>query len=191
MAAVTKTNIRVNSQAVVIAGSARGQWVTINADCKQVQTSAHVLNITGVSSDAYLYWIEVPPGVTRMLLRAKLPVAVTAVTQAPVIRVVGVWRAADASAITDAGAVPSDTTILTMRLDNATADATGVTLMATTAAAGVNANVFQNDATYYYGNPIDLTGYDLLGCDWVAVPVITAMTTTGAGACPIDALFLN
>lgn len=184
---VSSTNVRSGSQAVVIAGSARGTWAVINADAKQQQTLANILALN-LNSDAYVKWIEVPPGVTRILLRVKMPVAtISNVGTAPLISVIGAWRTTDAATIT-ASSTPVDGSIEYMRLDAATAAAAGTSLVPT---GTVTTSKYFNDATYYYSDPIDLTGYDLKGCDYVTVCVPTIAATTGAGAMPIEALFLN
>jgi hypothetical protein len=182
----TNANIRSGANSVVIAGSAKGTWVTANTDATATaQTTAQLYAPSSIAGTSKVQWIKVHAGCTRVLVRARMPKNTSAVATSPVIRVYGA-NMADGALIASDGTVPTDGTIQFLRLDNASVTAAGPTVTLTCATTTT-----MNDATYWYSNVVDLTGYDLLGSDYVGVLVSTSASITGGGAVEVQLLLLN
>ncbi len=176
--------MRPGGTPVVIPGSAHGVWVTANDDCRTAQTAAMLYNPSSIT-DSTFHWIRVPYGTTRALIRGKVAKATTAVGTSPVVRVVGAYDVA--GGLADCSGV-ADGTVEFLRLDAATWAATGLTL--TFPASPSTTNCY-NDTTYFYSDVASLTPIDLLGANWVGVPVVTASATTASAAVLAELCFIN
>ena len=83
---------------------------------------------------------------------------------------------------TGTGAFPDDATAYTLRLDNVDANAAGVTMTAAIAAQ-------LRDTSFEYTDIMpDLTGWDLMGCDYLIALIETAASITGSGTLQVMAL---
>lgn len=148
-----------------------------NANATSAQ-SATELKLPTTISGTNFRWIKVGPSVTRVRLRLRFPVGVSAVTTSPVVRLFG-------AVVFDAETIPSTSTgdlsgstVEYRRLDNTSESAAGITLTAYVPAstAGIR------DATYAYS---DLSSaYDVEGCQFVGVMVETASNLTGGTGTP-------
>lgn len=159
---------------VTVPGSFRSTWIQANDDARTAQSTLDVGGIT----DSTFKWVEVPYGATRALIRGRTPAATTATGTDPVVRIIGVYGNLTSNAPADGVPV--------MRLDNADADAAGITVT-----LDDDGTTVLNDDTWDYHNPTTLDGYDLKGAWYVGIQVVTAASITASAAVPIDILFLN
>lgn len=165
-------------------GSALSYVVTANDDARTAQTAAMSYNPSTIT-DSVFHWVRVPPGTTRVLCRAKVPKATTAVGTSPIVKIVGAISRTGAH---DDCAGVTDGAIEFQRLDAATWAAAGQTL--TFPASPSTTNCY-NDSTYFYSDVISLTAIDLQGCEWVGVLVTTLGACTASAAMPVDLTFQN
>lgn len=155
----------------VSSGSQQSNWVTLNGDLTQTNATA-TLYPTISTSESNLVGLPIPPGCTRVLIRARALVAATLPGTSAVVKL----YVADDSA--SSGGVPNTPGVPT-RIDASTADAVGVTVLL--------ANNSAQDGTYKYGDPTTLTGYDCLGGSYL----YGVVTTASSYAAVLQALFLN
>lgn len=155
-------------------GSCQGVWVTANTDAR---TQISTFDPGAITAETFR-WVQVPNGTTRLLLRGKTPQGTTATGTSPVVKIIGVF-----GPLTDGA--PADG-VPVMRLDNADANATGITVT-----LGGDGTTVLSDATWDYGNPTTLDGYDHKGASYVGLLVITAASITADAAVPLEIMFLN
>jgi len=161
------------SGAPVNISSVKGFWFVCHDNLEAAAETTGLLQPFGITTSSF-HWVKVPDGATRVLVRARNDAAATTFTTSPVVRIIGMDGVP-----TDAGSFSGTAGNANFgeptRLDNADANAAGVTL---TLAATTNLE----DASYEYGDPPDLTGYDLKGCSYVGMVVETAANVTGGAA---------
>jgi hypothetical protein len=185
--AIGSTNslaIRPGAQTIVVAGSSHGSYGQANDDARTAQTTANLCKPSGITA-ATFHWMRVPQGVTRVMAQARVPIATTAVGTSPIIAIVG------AVGETDGDPTATDGTIRYKRIDGtqtAAIDivATGQTL--TFPASPTTSNCL-NDATWFYSQ--ESQAFDILGCKWVGVLVMTLGACTASAAMPVDLYGLN
>lgn len=160
------------SDKVVFPSSIDGNWVVAceNIEGTTAQTAAQLrrpLALTATNS----YAIDLVPGVTRILLRARVPVAAGAVTTSPAVWVYGM------DTRYDEGWVEGTTNF--MRLDNTGGVGGSTSIVCDTTA---NTGDFK-DSVYFYSAVTSLTGIDVLGCKSILVLEATqsAIATISSG----------
>lgn len=175
--------------ATVNIASTQTNWQTVNADLQTADT-ANLLKPQLVSRAAVTF-LEVPSNATRMLIRGRNLIGMSATgTPTAVIRVFGASNGSPSltSTTTPWGANPTAMNgAVWMRLDIADVNAAGLSITFATSAAAVNLE----DGTYGYTDPVDLTGIDLKGCSWICVLVETACAVTGSAAVDAQIKFIN
>lgn len=163
----------------VLVASGKGSWIVANDDAETAQSATDLLRPAGIDDDVF-HWVKVGTNVTRALVRARMAVGAT-VAGNPIVRVIGAYGTPDTS-----GAFADDGTVRFLRLDNADANAAGLTLTLASSGTGL-----MQDGTYAYSDPMpDLTGIDLKGCNYVGVAV-EDNADVNSGTVPIQLLFLN
>jgi len=182
--AIKPDNIRTEAATLCVSGSAKGSWVTANRDARTAQAAAVLCAPASVATTTPVDWVKVSVGVTRVLIQARFPKATASVATSPVVRVFGAIVAG--GDIAADGTVPQTGTVRIIRLDTVGFATAGQTLT-----LGVSTTANSNDSTYWYSNPIDLTGYDIMGSDYVAVFVETAAAITATDVVEIQVLLLN
>lgn len=189
MAATIRNASSVAIAALVHPVSVRGLWQVANSDLETADSATNLLKPHLVTR-ADVYWLRTPTGATRVLMRGRNDAAATTFTTDPVVRIIGAFptkpgREAEV-AITDSGfsGTPGDANHAEfMRLDNADAGATGITLD-----HSATGNI--EDASYEYTDLPDLTGYDLKGATYVGMLVETAAAVTGGAANAVFGMYL-
>lgn len=179
--ALRRANTVTEAGPIVYPASAKATWITANDDAETAQSAGDLLAPAAID-DSVFHWVKVGPGVTRVLIRARQAIAAT-VTTSPVVRVYGLWS--DDEEVS--GAFDTDGTggVRCLRLDNADANASGVTLTLVTSGTGL-----MQDSAYAYTDVPTLDGYDLKGAPFVGVAVETA-ANVNSGTVPIEVLFVN
>jgi len=162
--------------------SVKGQWITAHDNLSATAETSTVLLKPYSATTSTLHWVRVPDNCTRVYVRGKNTATMTGVTTQPVVRIIGAYptspgAAADA-AIESAGG-PSGTVgnaghCTFGRIDNADANATGLTL-----AIATTGNL--EDDTYEYTDWTAIDGYDLRGASYVAMLTETAASVSGIG----------
>lgn len=158
--------------------STKGEWVTCHTNLAATASTAANLSTPYNAADTNAVWIKVPE-CTRVVLRAKCAVGVSAVAASPIVYVYGVDTKGDVTAST----IPSDATIGPVGAKTLTGTAVTLTL----AAASANTNI--KDATYLYSAESD--PLDLKGAAYLLVLVQTAASLTSGGTPVCEAKFLN
>lgn len=116
--------------------------------------------------------LEVSPHVTRFIPRARYPQASTLTTNA-VVRFYGVNGIGPVQSAAGVWSFADDGTNEALRLDNADANAAGITFT-------LSATADLRDTTFAYTDPPDLTGYDLKGARWLlCLPETKAVISAG------------
>lgn len=162
---------------VVVPASVRGQWTTLISNVEATAESATVLLRPLSATSSYIVPLRVGGSCTRFFARMK-STAGGAVATSPVIRFYGLYG----SVYAGTGAFVDDDTTYSLRLDNADANAAGVTVTASIAAQ-------LRDANYEYTDIVpDLDGWDLMGCDYLIALIETAASITGSGVLQVMAL---
>lgn len=163
----------------VTVASVKGSWITANDDAETAQSATDLLVPAGID-DSVFHWIVVGPGATRALIRARALVGAT-VTTDPVVRLIGAYGKINAD-----GSFANDGTVKFLRLDNADANAAGLTLDLISSGANT-----LRDATYQYSDVLpSLDGVDLKGAHYVGVAVETA-ANVNTGTVQVELLLLN
>jgi len=181
--ATTNPGYGAGTERLVNVTSAQGEWVVLCTDARTAQSAADLLNPTAID-DATNRWVAT--GMKRgklAALRARIPVATTAVATSPIVRVIGGW-----GTITT-GAPPTDGTFICARLDASAWTTAGITL--TFAASPDVATDTPSDGTYMYADYYFDTPLDLLGADFIIAAVSTAGAITASAAIEIMGLFVN
>lgn len=180
--ALRSTGTRTNGNQEVIASATKGVWTVANDDCRTAQSAAMLLSPATIT-DSTFHWVKVPQGATKVLVRARVPIATTSIGTAPTVRVIGAYE--NGGTINSDGSMPSDGTVCFARLDAATWAGTALTVWGVVTLATAE----YRDASYYYSNVTALAGYALLGADYVGIPVVVASATTATAAVEIQVLF--
>ncbi len=177
---IKSSNSRVGTAQETIVGAAKGTWIVANTDARTVTTSGEFAAPATISN-ANFSWIKVPTGVTKFLLRARMPLATASVTTSPIVKLLGVHT--NGNTVSEStGSMPSDGSVVFTRLDSTDSLGSGVT---------VTLNVTKTtDASYIYSDVTTLSGYNTLGCDYIGVAVTTASAITASAAVEIMACFL-
>lgn len=166
----------------VVSGSAQiGPWVTIHDDAEASAASAAELIRPLSVTSSNVHALKVPPGATRVMIRARWSVA-GAVTTSPVIRAYGV-----AGAINASDWFEDDGTVSPVRIDRNATGAGGVTvtLDATNDLRDTNYSYSANAIHADDGTP----WFDCKGSNYVFVLVATAGNVVGS--ITLQAAFLN
>lgn len=177
IATATSLGAPVVTGGVVVPASVRGQWTTICSNVEATAESAGVLLRPLSATSSYIIPAKVGGSCTRFYVRMQYTVGTTVGTN-PVFRFYGVYGALTSGSFLDDG------TVFAIRLDSADCNAAGVTITASTGAQ-------IRDTTYEYTDiSPDLTGWDLMGCDYVIALIETAGSiTSGTGI--LQAMALN
>lgn len=184
---------------VVIPGSCYSGWVTANDDLTATVPSTPLNPAASTGTTSSCHWIEIGPGVTRCLIRARTRKANTWTTQ-PVVRLIGAFRSPtcvvdtknvlSGAFINADGSMPNDGTVEFMRIDLAASTGTGITL--TFVDSGANEMFDAATTAQAYSDPTTLTPYDLLGARYLLVMPITAgVYNSGTGTTPCEVLLMN
>lgn len=170
---------------VVTPTSCYGQWYTIHNDLTAAaETTALVRPLSSTTSSVIAFKFGGP--CTSFMLRGRYPQASTLTTN-PVVRVYGVYPTADLG-LAPITAFADDGTNHVMRLDNADASNTGVTVTMD------NTNDLR-DTTYRYTDPVTnaMTSgftFDARGASWGLALTNTAAVIS-AGTMQLQILILN
>lgn len=176
--AVATTNANVTSPGAAVLVAASGKTTSVlpvTIATASAQSAAELMYPQSVTA-TNITVIRLGSAVSRVLVRARLTTATTAVAASPVVRVFGIIGGAD-----------DWTAGVPFRLDNLDSDAAGKTL--TIPASPSDTNMLR-DGSYRYSDAISLTATDLQGATHLVVLVETAASITG-GACAIEALIQN
>lgn len=187
--------VKAGAVPMVVSGSAHGAWVQANDDARTAQgATTNLYNPTAIT-DSTFHWVHVPQGTTGCLVRARVPIATTAVGTSPIVAIITATNFAGASNADPApGGVPvTDGTIRIVRVDSPGIGDTGQTCTFPTSPSTTNC---QCDSTWFYSawgtsGAASLAGFDHRGGQWVGVLVMTAGACTASAAMPIDLLLLN
>lgn len=178
--------IQAGTTPVVISGSGHGQWVQANDDARTSQES--FLYAPGTITSSTFHWVRMTVGATGVCIRARTPIATTAVGTSPVVAIVGAYDAGTGSAAVGDPAGINDGTVYYKRLDSVGIADAGLTL---TFPASPDTSNCQNDAAWFYSAEPLVGGYDCRGAKWVGVLVTTSGANTASAAMPIDIMLLN
>lgn len=168
--------------------SVETNWVQCHDNIEATADAASVLLKPWNSAKTSFHWVRVPELATRLLVRGKVDAAATTISTAPVVWIVGAHGGDPSTTTNNFTDTPGATTFAKYtRLDNADQDATGITLTLCVTTQGME------DASYVYGNPYNLDGFDLKGARYVGLMVATAASVTGgaANAAYAEFAFLN
>lgn len=164
------------TEPMVLSGSCQSDWIVANNDTKTAQSAAELLNPVS-TNDSNVLPCVIPHGATRVLVRVRIPIAVTTLTTDPVIRLYGIDETA--------------TYPVPLRLDATASNAAGFEI---DISGGTPSSSLAQDAAYYYTPPYDRVGFDLLGCTTLYVLIETASTYTDGAtsqSCAVLVKFLN
>lgn len=180
--------IKAGANPLVVIGSAHSTAVQVNDDARTAQgTTTKLYNPLGIT-DSVFHFKKIPPGTTRALVRARVPIATTAVGTSPIVAIVGLIDNGDHDDCLASGVGIVDGTIQPIRLDSATAAGAGQTL---TFPASPTTSNCTNDGVWFYSDVISLTATDLQGCKWIGVLVTVAGACTASAAMPCDVILQN
>lgn len=162
-------------------------WQTANTDLGTANTNG-ILR-PGACTAGSMIWLKRHPGCTRIMVRSQVTYGWTVSTTDPIVGVVGLWNYASPGQIvtfdaTNGNSPDTTASVRYARLDATTVAAAGITLALVVA---TKATAYTRDDTYIYSNPGTITDsagltqtmIDLLGCDYFAVPCLTAAAYTG------------
>jgi len=158
----------------------KGQWLTCNSNMLAAQSAGELLSPATIATSTFA-WVKVPTNVTKVLVRARFAINTTVITTSPVVRIVGGYD--PSNLVGDDGVVPNTGTVQFLRLDTGTWAGTGVTCT-----CSVTTNV--KDTSYFYSDLTSITGYNVLGADFVGVLVSTAGAITTGTVMEAQLLFL-
>jgi len=156
-------------------GSAMGDWTVLYDDATTASGATDYLYPSAID-DSVAHRVVVPAGCTRVLIRAGYDAGADVFNTQPIVRLTG----------TDSNGVP-------LRIDNADANAAGVTLTCEAVSAVVATGAVAGTDTAY-SNVSTLDGYDLKGCRYLYVTVATAADILDGAVqleVPILGLFIN
>ncbi len=186
---VKGAGVKFGSQGMVSPGSAHSVKIQANDDARTAQgITTKLYNPLGIT-DSVFHWARVPQGTTRTLMRARVPIATTAVATGPTVAIIGLLDNGDhASPLDAAGAGIVDGTIEPLRLDAATHAAAGQLLAFQASPTTSNQ---ANDGVWFYSDIVSLTAVDMQGCKWVGAVVTVLGACTASAAMPVDFIFEN
>ena len=160
-----------------------GKWITLHDDARTAQSATDLLRPVAVD-DSVCHWVEVSKGASKLAcIRAKVPIATSAVGTSPVVRVYAGY-----GVLPSTGIPPTDGSFRVERLDNSSWTAAGLTL--TFAASPTTSNA-HNDAVYFYSASVLQTPTDLKGANYILVAVETAGACTATAVMAVEGMFLN
>lgn len=168
----------------VVSGSAQcGPWLAIHDNFEAAAASAAELIRPLSVTAAEVHAVKVPPGATRVMIRARWTAA-GAVTTSPVIRAYGVYGEKNSS-----DWFADDGTAHVVRIDRNATGAGGVTVT-------LDATNDLRDSTYSYSaNAIHTDDgtpwFDCKGANYIFVLCSTAGNVAGAQTATLQAAFLN
>lgn len=173
--------------------SVETNWVQCHDNLEATADAASVYLKPYDSAKTSFHWVRVPDNATRVLVRGKVDAAATTIATAPIVAIIGA-KGGDPVAATNnfSGVHPTASAANAnfakyTRIDNADQNAAGITLTLCVTTAGFE------DNTYVYGDPYDLTGFDVKGSRYVGLMVLTAASVTGgaSNAALAEFAFLN
>ncbi len=167
---------------IVYPASVKGVWVQAHNNLSATASSAANLVNPVNGSDTNAVWVRVPDGASRVSVRGKCAVAISAVTTNPIVYVL---KIATNGEVTSAS-IPSDAT--PTRIDGTAPvapDATGQTL----SFAAASGTTRYRDSTYLYS--LETADFDCRGAAYILVLVQTAANLANAGTVTADVCFLN
>lgn len=189
------TTTGLDSGALVVGayGSIHGTWYTLNSDARNANSAAERLCPTSIASSGTANWVMVPAGVTRVIVRALAPIAVTAVGTNPVVQLHGLYDPTASPLLGVGGGVSatgavSASAVIPYRLDSTDPTNAG-TAIAFQASPSVT-NTY-NNGTYWYSPEWSLGNIDTKGVHWITALISTASSTTASAAVIIQGMFLN
>lgn len=172
-------------------GSVLSDWATIHDSLAAMAATGTVLKIVLTVADSNVHIARVPAGCTRVRLRARYAIAVTALSTQPVIQAYVIYDPSVVMAIPlGIPTLVNDGSVRVERIDAITFAAAGTTAQCTPATDLL-------DAAFGYGDPCvnaitTGTSFDLNGGAWFFALVKTAAVVSGgAGAVNLQAQFLN
>lgn len=170
---------------IIHTASIKGKWIVCHDNLEATAETAAVLLKPYSAVTTTLHWVKVPDGATRVMIRAKNDAAATTFTTSPAVVIMGAYGTPN-DAGEFSGTVADAHYARFLRLD--TADSNGAAVTLTLAATGN-----QEDASFEYSDVPTLDGYDLKGCDYVAMLVQTAANVTGGALNGVygELMFLN
>lgn len=152
-----------------------GTWVTLNSNIKSAQSSANILNPTGVTS-SNVTWAWVGPEVRFAAYRVRYTHTGATIGTQPVICLYSAYADPDVLQTAFASStLPTTGTMRVLRTDNVDSDATGMTVT-------LDATNDQRDGTYYYSNYIQTFPTNSIYGDLLGGQLITAFVQTAATA---------
>lgn len=171
--------------------SAGAVWVIAHDDCRTAESSAELLNPLNIATTRF-HWVW-RGNTTRVLIRARVDAALSAVATHPIVRIYGAFDNGSNSQfgeglITADGTAPTDGTVRVIRLDSQHTDDAGITL---TLPVGTTNSTRFKDSNYSYSSVHSITGTDLLGADYFGVVVVTAASVTNGTTIPIEVMGVN
>lgn len=159
--AFIKAGTNTQGKQPMVPSSAKSSWHVCHDNAETAQGEVDAPH--DIPDDVF-HWVQVPESATKVLVRGRIPLASTVATS-PIVKVLGVnGKIAEAGSFDDAPTGASYGVFT--RLDTTDWNGTGVTVELETA------NVCVDD-TYDWGNVTDNDGYDLLGCEYVGLLVVT------------------
>lgn len=181
LAAIGDTiNANPSSPWAVTLTSAKSDVVIANTDATTATSGAALYDPLN-SGGTTILPVRLGANATRVMLRARITSATTAVATSPVVRVYAIWG----------GNSEDWTTGIMGRIDTNDVDATGLTLSLPASPSTTNMTSQALGATTYrYGDWVSLDGTDCKGADAILVVVETAASITG-GACDVQVAVLN
>lgn len=168
-------------------GSVLSDWVNVHDSLAATAATSTVLKTLLTNASANTHYCRVPAGATRCLVRARYSIGATAFSTQPLVKLYSIFDTQyDKNTGTEAApAFANDGTVRWMRIDAATIAAAGFQLT-------VAPSTDSLDTTYGYGDPYDLTGFDLKGGAYLGMLVSqAAVVSGGAGTVWGQVLFLN
>lgn len=165
-------------------GSAQGEWKIVWDDAVTDATAAETY--APLSLTASVNPIKLGPNTTRILIRGRIPTAVSAVGTSPGVWVFGVWPDPSDPDDIDSGIIA--------RIDNADQDASALAVTFQASPTSSNSITQTIDGVeYHYSDIVSLDGTDLKGAKWamVVVPDGSLAAITGSGAVAIQALVID
>lgn len=192
MALSIRTAVQFSGGRKVHTCSTVGRWHTIHSDARTAQTAANLLHPLGVT-DSLCGWLPLNGAGFITCVRARVPIATTAVGTSPIIQLFLGWGELDSSGVPLNSALTGNDGVTPMfrveRLDNAVLGAAGLTLTfdATPAAATDS----YNDGIYFFSTSVLQTPTDLRGASHLFCAVATAGACTASAVMPVEACFVN
>jgi len=172
-----KANVKNTGNAESVAYvTPKGQWLTVNDDAYTAEVSNTLLKPMTIANSTF-HAVQIPPNVNKILVRMLWPLSGLDPTSVPNIRAFGIYT--DGQPISVMGTDGTGLQFVKLNV---------VTWVATDLSLSIGTTTSCQDTVWMYSEVASITGYNILGADYLGV--MSTLAPDSLGPFKVMVLFL-